>query len=200
MNFLTSACLVSLLAVVNVLSVPAAEKSSFNCSQVESGSIADLICRDAELSRLDKKLAGVFAAASGKARNEHPPLLKTEQRVWIMGRDDCWNNDDRRGCVHSRYLERIAELQARYRLVSHTGPFVFACGGNLADEVVVTYFSTEPSTLIAERGGSVSLMTIQPSGSGARYQGRNESFWEHQGEAKISWGHEAPEMICKLKP
>jgi membrane-bound inhibitor of C-type lysozyme len=63
---------------------------------------------------------------------------------------------------------------------------VFACGGNLADEVVVTYFSTEPSTLIAERGDSVSLMTIQPSGSGARYQGRNESFWEHQGEARIS--------------
>ena len=44
---------------------------------------------------------------------------------------------------------------------------------------------------------SVSLMYAQPSGSGSRYQGRNESFWEHQGEAVVTWGYEAPEMRCK---
>jgi len=29
------------------------------------------------------------------------------------------------------------------------------------------------------------------------YEGRNEMFWEHQGEARIVWGYQAPEMTCK---
>ena len=39
-------------------------------------------------------------------------------------------------------------------------------------------------------------MYLQPSASGARYQGRNESLWEHQGEARITWGPRAPQMRC----
>ena len=178
----------------------AAEQSSFNCKKVETGSMADLICRDAELKRLDRKMAGVYAAASRKAKNEHPPVLKAEQRGWIKGRDDCWKSEDKKDCLQRSYQDRIAELQARYRLVEHTGPFTFVCDGNPSNEVVITYFKTEPSTLIAEHGDSVSLMTVQPSGSGARYQGRNESFWEHQGIAKIIWGYQVPEMTCKLSP
>ncbi len=74
---------------------------------------------------------------------------------------------------------------------------VFACNGSRANEIVVTYFQTDPPTLIAERGDSVSLMYLEPSGSGAKYQGRNETLWEHQGEALVTWGHGAPEMKCK---
>ncbi|MGL6123607.1 MAG: hypothetical protein ACRC1W_11450 [Shewanella sp.] len=40
-------------------------------------------------------------------------------------------------------------------------------------------------------------MLVQPRGSGAKYQGRNESRREPQGEANVVWGYEAPEMICK---
>jgi len=40
-----------------------------------------MICKDAELSSLDRKLSDVYAAASEKASDEHPPVLKTEQRV-----------------------------------------------------------------------------------------------------------------------
>ena len=43
-------------------------------------------------------------------------------------------------------------------------------------------------------------MYLQPSGSGAKYQGRNETFWEHHGEALIIWSHGAPEMRCKKAP
>jgi len=77
------------------------------------------------------------------------------------------------------------------------GPVFYACDGNPPNEVVVTFFQTDPRTLIAERGDSVSLMHVQPSGSGARYQGRNETFWEHQGEALVTWGHGTPEMHCR---
>jgi uncharacterized protein len=101
--------------------------------------------------------------------------------------------------VQQQYRNRIAELQARYRLVPGQGPVTYSCGAQRGNEVVATFFATDPPTLIAERGDSVSLMFLQPSGSGAKYQGRNESLWEHQGEALISWGYGQPEMRCSKK-
>ena len=173
---------------------------AFACDKVKAGSIEAMICEDQTLSALDRKLSGVYTAALQKATNEHPPVLKAEQRGWIKGRNDCWKSDDKRACVEGEYQRRIAELQASYRLVPHLGPVRFICGNNPANEVITTFFETEPPTLIAERGDSVSLMFLQPSASGAKYQGRNESFWEHQGEAQIRWGYSAPEMRCQKAP
>ena len=95
---------------------------------------------------------------------------------------------------------RIAELQARYRLVQGIGPAFYQCDGKPGGEVTVTFFATDPRTLIAEFKGNSSLMYVVPSGSGTRYQGRNETFWEHQGEAAIVWGNDAPEMRCRKAP
>jgi len=173
---------------------------AFSCAKVEPESIPAMVCGDQELSALDRKMADVYAAAAKKATNEHPPVLKAEQRGWIKGRDDCWKAADERACVHDEYMRRIAELQARYRLVPGTGPVRFTCDGDPRNEVVVTFFQTEPPTLIAERGDEVSLMYLQPSASGTRYQGRNESFWEHEGEARITWGYGAPERRCAKAP
>jgi len=183
----------------NTASVPATDASgpAFPCDNVESGSIEALICSDTELAALDRKLADVYAAATAKAMNEQPPFLKAEQRGWIKGRNDCWKSDDSGSCVQAAYVQRIAELQARYRLVPHGKPVRFVCDDNPANEVIATFFQTDPPTMIAERGDNSSLMFIQPSASGAKYQGPNETFWEHHGEARITWGYEAPEMRCK---
>ncbi|KAA1057306.1 MliC family protein [Azospirillum argentinense] len=173
---------------------------SFSCAKVEAGSIEQTVCTDAGLSALDRKLAGVYGEATAKAANEHPPTLKAEQRGWIKGRNDCWKADDRRACVGEQYRLRIAELQAKYRLVPAIGPVRFACDGQAGNELTATFFETDPPTMIAERGDAVSLMVGQPAASGARYQGRNESFWEHQGEARVTWGYGAPEMTCRKAP
>lgn len=170
---------------------------SFPCGSVQPGSIEAMVCADAELAALDRKLAEVFAAASKKAINEHPPFLKAEQRGWIKGRNDCWKSNNQRECVQEAYSHRIIELQARYRLVRFNGPYRFVCDGDPGNEVVTTFFQTEPPTLIAERGDETSFMIVQPSGSGTRYMGRNETFWEHQGEALITWGYGQKEMRCK---
>jgi uncharacterized protein len=145
-------------------------------------------------------LAEVYAAALKQASDEHPPVLKTEQRGWIKGRDECWKSNDQHTCVEAEYKRRSAELQAEYRLVPGTGPVTYACDGNPSNQVVATFFPTDPPTLIAEHGDSVSLMYLQPSGSGTRYQGGNETFWEHQGEARVTWGYDAAEMHCKKVP
>lgn len=170
---------------------------SFPCDRVAAGSIEALICGDADLSALDRTLSKVYAEASQRAANEHPSRLKTEQRGWVKGRDDCWKSDDERRCVADAYSRRIAELQARYRLVPATGPVRYLCDGDPRNEVLATFFQTDPPTLIAEHGDSVSLMYQQPSASGARYQGRNESLWEHHGSAQVVWGYGASPMQCE---
>ena len=91
-----------------------AQGPSFACSKVEAGSTEEMICKDSGLSTLDRKLSEVYSAALKKAKNEHPPVLKAEQRGWIKG--------------------------------------------------------------------------------------RNESLWEHHGEALVAWGYGAPEMRCRKLP
>ena len=177
-----------------------AQGPSFDCGKVEAGSIEGMICTDEGLTAMDRKLAEVYTAASHKAVHEHPPVLKAEQRGWIKGRNECWKDDDKRRCVENQYIRRIAELQAKYRLVPASEPVFYACAGDPSNEVIATFFQTDPPTLIAERGDQVSLMYLQPSGSGAKYQGGNESLWEHHGEAMITWGYGSPEMQCTKKP
>ncbi|MCB1889614.1 MAG: MliC family protein [Rhodocyclaceae bacterium] len=172
-----------------------AEGPAFDCARA-NGEIEQAICRDPSLAELDRRMDAVYRAALAKAGNEHPPMLKAEQRGWIKGRNDCWKADDRHRCVADSYVTRIAELQARYRLVPATGPFTFRCDDAPGSEVIVTHFETDPPTLIAERGDATSLMFRQPSASGSRYEGGNEAFWEHHGEARLRWGYGAAEVTC----
>ncbi|AYC32569.1 DUF1311 domain-containing protein [Pseudomonas cavernae] len=172
---------------------------SFDCGKVDAGSIEALVCESPALAKLDRQLAAVYKQASAKAVNEHPPMLKAEQRGWIKGRDDCWKADDKTQCVTDSYRQRIAELQARYQLIEGTGPVRYECDGQPAKEVVATFYPTDPASAVVEFGDSTSLMYQQPAASGARYQGNNESLWEHHGEATVVWGYEAPEMKCKIR-
>jgi uncharacterized protein len=197
-TLLFSSALIVALVCRPMIGAAMAEGPSFDCSNA-SGTIEEMICKDTELSALDRKLAEVYAAASKIAVSEHPPVLKAEQRGWIKGRNDCWKSDDKHKCVKENYRRRIAELQARYRLVTPNGPFGYFCNDNPRDEVVATFFQTDPPTLIAERGDQVSLMYLQPSASGSKYQGRNESFWEHHGEAMVIWGYGSPQMRCQKR-
>ena len=175
--------------------VDGAQGPSFDCAGVADGSIEAMVCTDPTLAALDRTLAGVYASASAKAINEHPPTLKVEQRGWVKGRNDCWKSSDQPACIADAYRRRIAELQARYRLVPENGPHAYACEST-GDEIVVTFFETDPPTLIAERGDSVSLMYLEAGASGAKYVGRNESLWDHHGEALVTWGYGASEMKC----
>lgn len=174
----------------------AAPGPSFDCRAQDLASAARLVCQDPALAALDRQLDQVYAQARAQATNEHPPVLKATQRGWVKGRDDCWKAPDLRACVEAAYRGRIVELQARYRLVPMRGPFFWACNGQEADLLTVNFFATEPASLIAEHGDETSMMTQVPAASGTHYEGPNESFWEHRGEATVRWGFGAPEMRC----
>ncbi|GAA0682385.1 hypothetical protein GCM10009104_04050 [Marinobacterium maritimum] len=148
------------------------------------------------MAALDRKLSQVYQQALQASGSHYRPALKAEQRGWIKGRDECWKASDSAQCMDTAYRSRIVALQAQYRLVEHSEAVRFICNNNPANEFVATFFQTEPETAIVERGDSVSLMYRQPAASGAKYQGRNESLWEHQGEALIRWGYQTPELQC----
>lgn len=193
-----SVCAIS-IALVSFFTAGAAEAQSpsFSCGMVQTGSIEEMICNNQRLSELDHVLSTVYTEAAQKAVNEQPQLLRAEQRGWIKGRNDCWKNADTLRYIEDSYRVRTAELQARYRLVSASGPFTFACDDSPGSELIATFYLTEPPTLIAERGDSVSLMYLLPSASGSKYGGRNETFWEHHGVATVTWGYGATEIHCR---
>lgn len=194
-----AACVLGLgLGLSPALPAARAAEPSFDCGKVEAGSMPGLVCNDDGLAALDRKMAAVYAAATTKASASKLSELKAEQRGWIKGRDDCWKSADKRGCVEQAYVLRIAELQAAYALVPATGHAVYLCEGRAGKRVTATYFQTEPPTAIAGFGGQTAVMFQQPAASGAKYQGRNETLWEHQGEALIGWGYGNPEMRCRV--
>lgn len=163
------------------------------------GSVEALVCERAGLALLDARVAQAFAAARKRAVNERPPLLAAEQQGWRRERHDCWkageDTESRAACVRESSQRRLLELQARYRLVPVSATARWRCDDG--SEVAVSFFNaTEPPSLIAERGDQTSLMTQQPAASGSRYIGRNESYWEHQGEVRVVWGWQAPALRC----
>lgn len=95
---------------------------------------------------------------------------------------------------------RTAERQARDGAVKSIGPVRWICDDSAKSVVSVTFFETEPPTLIAKRGDDSSLMHSAISASGAKYEGPDAMYWEHQGEATIAWGRGAPEMHCTKAP
>lgn len=190
-----------LLLVTATLGMPAHAHAgvapSFDCANVEAGSIEADICASDDLAILDLKMDDVYRQARHKATNEHPPTLAAEQRGWIKGRNECWKSPDRLTCIRDQYQFRIAELQALYRLVSSDGPHLYTCDDAPGSEVIVTHFTTTPSTLIAERGDSVSLMYL--FNDDGIYQGRNETLITKGDVATVIWGYGAKPIECRRK-
>jgi uncharacterized protein len=164
---------------------------SFDCAKAAAGSIEALVCGDDALAALDRQLDTAYRAALAR-----DATLKAEQRGWIKGRNECWKADDRRVCVENEYRQRTAELQARYDLVARTVSATWACPDFA---VTVTYYPTDPPSAIAMRGDEKVFLLSAPSGSGAKYAGRNVSVWEHQGEALIAWGVDGKEVTCSKR-
>ena len=109
-----------------------------------------------------------------------------------------------RGPVYgSRHAETPLAPNAAQPVVpvlAPVGSATYACDDAPGSEVTASFFATDPPTAIAEHGDEVSFMVAQPAASGARYQGRNESLWEHQGVATVTWGYGAPELHCCVRP
>jgi uncharacterized protein len=186
-----------------------AKGPAFDCAKAE-GTVQKMVCSDEKLGALDRQLDGVYKAAVAKAKGPVLNTLKAEQRGWIKGRDDCWKAtqqtwlteswtvSDVRSCVDGQYQLRIAELQVMYQLVPSKPAVSYACNNNPANEVVAQFFDSTPLPAARfERGDQTVVGYLIKTASGAKYEGRNLSFWNKGSEATVKWL--AEELACKAR-
>lgn len=84
---------------------------SFDCAKARKGTIDQLICKDRELSTLDRTMGLDYE----RAKLATPPLeaarLLREQREFIANRNLCMKRrDDRQACIAFAYESRIERL------------------------------------------------------------------------------------------
>jgi uncharacterized protein len=207
----TSACLGLDPSSARAQSQAQSKGPAFDCAKA-SGDVEKLICSDAGLAALDRKLDGVYKAALSKARDDVPKFLRTEQRGWVKGRDECWKAKgaggpvylteswvatDVRGCVEAQYQLRTAELQVLLRLVPSQAPVTFACNGNAVAGITAEFFQTDLPAARFERGDRTVTAYQVRSASGAKYEGQNFSFWNKGNEATVTWLGE--QLTCKAQ-
>lgn len=197
--------------------VVTAQGPTFNCAKAD-GTVEELICKDPALAALDRKLDEVYKAATAKAKGPMLATLRAEQRGWVSGRNECWKarNADNpfyltaswtassvRECVEAQYRIRTAELQALYQLVTPK-TVSFFCQNNPANEVVATFFETDPATARLERGDRTVTAYLVPAASGAKYEGQNVTFWNKGNDASVSWMNPATgvteDLQCTVRP
>ncbi|WP_112323432.1 MliC family protein [Oceanibium sediminis] len=176
---------------------------SFDCGAAES-SVEQLVCSDEALATLDNRLAARFATALAVAEGldagteEAATSLRTFQRGWISGRDECWKADDLRSCVEGSYLRREGQLVAEWMLEEPTIVIPYTCEDNPSNEVTVFLFDTELPSARIEYGDSVDTATLAPAASGSRYEGSfGRYFWMKGEDAAFVWT-EGTEMACTV--
>ncbi len=199
----------ALVFVMGTTGAALAQGPAFDCSKAQ-GEVETLICKDPGLAALDRKLDGVYKAAMKKARDGMPATLRTEQRGFISGRNECWKarSDGTfltaswrattvRECVEGNYKLRISELQAQWQLVPARAPVFYVCGASPANEIIATFFETDPPTARLERGDRTTTVWLVPAGSGAKYEGQNVEFWTKGNEAMVTWLSES--LQCRVR-
>jgi uncharacterized protein len=159
---------------------------SIDCTRAASA-VEEMVCRDGALASLDRKLVDVYATASKTATSDQKNRLAADQQRWLSERDACSKSSDKTACTKELYLQRIADLQAQFKLVTSHGPFHFVCNGDPGNVLVAQYFDSDPATARFTHDGRTVTAFVQRSGSGARYGGPSVSYWEHQGEASVVW-------------
>lgn len=206
-------CAAMMVASVGSVGVRVAQGPTFDCAKAQ-GEVETLICKDAGLAALDRKLDEVYKAASGKAKGQMLAELRAEQRGWVKGRNECWKAtgtanpafltaswkaESVRECVEGQYKIRTSELQSVWQLVPPRKPVFFACENNPANEVVATFFDTDPPTARLERGDRTVTVWQVRAASGAKYEGQNVTFWSKGTEASVTWMNPATGVTEDLK-
>lgn len=83
------------------------QAQSFNCRYARTADEI-LICQDERLSRLDERLASVYARARSRLDAQDRRELEFEQSSWLQSRKECGRNYN---CVEDHYRRRIDQLR-----------------------------------------------------------------------------------------
>jgi len=160
---------------------------SFDCARA-TGQVEQLICKDADLAALDRRMAEVYASALKTWPGDEVTRQRALQRGWISGRNDCWKETDVRACTEYSYRTRIVEIQITARQLGPATTAAYACTGGEANAVDATFRpDTDPPSAMLVVGTDRVMVFQTPTASGVRYIAPDVEFREHQGEATIDF-------------
>ena len=163
-----------------------AEGPAFDCTNAE-GQVEQLICRDAELAAFDVRLDSFYRRAVESYPAEELDTLKAFQRGWIKGRNDCWKADDVSTCVRQSYRVRITELQIGSGALEAPQPVGYSC--NEDESITASFYEAAelPAAVLTRVPDDQVIAYRVPAASGAKYEGRNVTFWTKGDEATVTW-------------
>ena len=196
----------TMMLLAGVLAAPVlfagSAQAAFSCPK-DAHEIELLICKTESLQKLDEQLNDVYkkalAAATKTPGKQDEKLLKTIQRGWIGGRNDCWKDADQMKCTTDSYTRRISGLQAEWMLAKAAEPVFYTCNGNPADEIVFTAMETTPPTARLEHGDETIIAWQTPADTGTRYEGDFANvFWIKGDMAEVAWPQDVS-FICKVR-
>jgi uncharacterized protein len=105
---LTAAILAAPVTAAEVGGHPEAKQNrpSFDCRRAGTR-VEHLICGDAYLSQLDRRMANAYAAFQRRISSSERARLRENQRLWLADRNRCTTI----GCLTATYEDRIAWLE-----------------------------------------------------------------------------------------
>lgn len=199
-----------LLASPLLAAAAVAEPPSFDCAKADSDA-EKLVCQDDTLAALDREMAHLYGLARDQKglTAEEKSTLKATQRGWIKGRNDCWKAEDQGACVRDAYLFRIDELLQGYPATrgapgeaTSLGPFEMHCDGQPAS-VGLIFVNVEPPLAYLTWDQLGHALTIAPSGSGARYTGKDAAgdyeLWNKGNDATFTLP-DGKQLACTISP
>lgn len=160
------------------------QKTSFDCAKA-SGPVENLICTDAELAGMDRKLADeyqkVLKAVSDKG------ALESSQRAWIAGRNDCSKAKDMRSCVVEAYQHRTVELVIADPSHQPALAVSYRCPTQTKNFTMQFYNNEKPQAALLTLGSEQAVLFRQTMGSGIKYTRPGVEYAEHQGEVNVDF-------------
>lgn len=177
---------------------------AFDCDLAKT-EIEQLICNSPTLAKLDRRLAPLYQKLIKQVDQGEAKLIKTEQRGWIKGRNDCWKATDKQACTTINYQQRITELQIASGSVEVPTPYHYTCQAEPAFTLTAYFYNdTEIPAAVFSRSTDqnnepVLLGLLTPAASGAKYQAQNTSLWTHQKSALLEEFDQTPIQCDQLE-
>ncbi len=179
----------TVLGIVVAGQVCLAQSPGLDCSKAVS-TTAKMVCSDKGLAALDAKMTELY-----KAAGRGPDTVAQQRRDLYKG-DDCSKASDAHACVEAAYQRRIIALEIEQNKAGSAKTAKLSCGTGKMPITASFYNSTEPQSVMLVYGNDHAVALIAMSGSGSRYTAPGIEYWEHQGEAAVTW--RGAKVTCKI--
>lgn len=165
--------------------------------------VDQLVCESEKIT----KLVGLRATLKLKAESNYSvaelEVLQLVQLAWEGVNTACLTSSNPSACVQTNYRKSISDLQISTGSTEISGSANYLCIVDIHEHFTAVFYNqTELPAVVLTRElnlkDSQKVAFLVPSGSGAKYQGKDVSLWIKAEEAQLSWGEKS--LSCSLQP